>query len=112
MFLKIYQTEEVEEVKVVQKTEEDITKEYLTAAKRLDDAKLVVLDFVKYRLSCILLFLFKYELFSSCAIELVLLLICWCLGRGLDTSYKLNQSELSSHFLFEIVTLEKVKLTI
>ncbi|KAL1822299.1 hypothetical protein DCAR_0310126 [Daucus carota subsp. sativus] len=44
---KIYQTEEVEEVKVVQKTEEDITKEYLTAAKRLDDAKLVLRRFIK-----------------------------------------------------------------
>lgn len=44
---KLYQTEEVEEVKVVQKTEDDINKEYQTAAKRLDDAKLVLRRFIK-----------------------------------------------------------------
>jgi len=44
---KIYQPKEVEEVKVVPKTEEDIVKEYHTAAKRLDDAKLVLRRFIK-----------------------------------------------------------------
>ncbi|KAM7504889.1 hypothetical protein LguiB_003793 [Lonicera macranthoides] len=44
---KIYQPKEVEEVKVVQKTEEDIVKEYQTAAKRLDNAKLVLKRFIK-----------------------------------------------------------------
>ncbi|KAK1392197.1 50S ribosomal protein L9, chloroplastic [Heracleum sosnowskyi] len=44
---KLYQTEEVEEVKVVQKTEDDVNKEYQTAAKRLDDAKLVLRRFIK-----------------------------------------------------------------
>ncbi|XP_063934996.1 uncharacterized protein LOC108226468 isoform X3 [Daucus carota subsp. sativus] len=38
---KIHQTDGIEEVKVVMKNEEDINKEYHTAAKRLDDAKLV-----------------------------------------------------------------------
>lgn len=44
---KIYQPKEVEEVKVVHKTEEDITKEYQIAAKRLDSAKLVLRRFIK-----------------------------------------------------------------
>ncbi|KAM7490279.1 hypothetical protein LguiA_033200 [Lonicera macranthoides] len=44
---KIYQPKEVEEVKVVRKTEEDIVKEYQTAAKRLDNAKLVLRRFIK-----------------------------------------------------------------
>ncbi|GFY84059.1 ribosomal protein L9/RNase H1 [Actinidia rufa] len=38
---KIYQPKEVEEVKVVKKTDEDKMKEYQAAAKRLDGAKLV-----------------------------------------------------------------------
>ncbi|CAK9151594.1 unnamed protein product [Ilex paraguariensis] len=44
---KIYQPKEVEEVKVVSKTEEDIMKEYQTAAKYLDSAKLVLRRFIK-----------------------------------------------------------------
>ncbi|KAE9464718.1 hypothetical protein C3L33_03368, partial [Rhododendron williamsianum] len=39
---KIYEPKEVEEVKVVKKTDEDHMKEYQTAAKRLDNAKLVL----------------------------------------------------------------------
>lgn len=43
---KIYQPKEVEEVKVVvPKTEEDTMKEYQTAARRLDSAKLVLRKF-------------------------------------------------------------------
>lgn len=40
-FGQIYEPKEVEEVKVVKKTDEDHMKEYQTAAKRLDNAKLV-----------------------------------------------------------------------
>lgn len=39
---KIYEPKEVEEVKVVKKTDEDHMKEYQMAAKRLDNAKLVL----------------------------------------------------------------------
>ncbi|KAI8565082.1 hypothetical protein RHMOL_Rhmol03G0233100 [Rhododendron molle] len=39
---KIYEPKEIEEVKVVKKTDEDHMKEYQTAAKRLDNAKLVL----------------------------------------------------------------------
>lgn len=42
---KIYEPKEVEEVKVVKKTDEDHMKEYHTAAKRLDNAKLVLRRF-------------------------------------------------------------------
>ncbi|KAK9056730.1 hypothetical protein SSX86_024093 [Deinandra increscens subsp. villosa] len=38
---KLYQPKEVEEVKVIPKTEEDTIKEYLKAARRLENAKLV-----------------------------------------------------------------------
>ncbi|KAF7148370.1 hypothetical protein RHSIM_Rhsim03G0210600 [Rhododendron simsii] len=41
-FGQIYEPKEVEEVKVVKKTDEDHMKEYQTAAKRLDNAKLVL----------------------------------------------------------------------
>lgn len=44
---KIYEPKEVEEVKVLPKTEEDTMKEYQTAAIRLDNAKLVLRRFVK-----------------------------------------------------------------
>ncbi|KAL8238203.1 hypothetical protein R6Q59_019284 [Mikania micrantha] len=44
---KIYQPMEVEEVKVVPKTEEDTMKEYLKAARRLENAKLVLRRFIK-----------------------------------------------------------------
>ncbi|XP_071726128.1 uncharacterized protein [Rutidosis leptorrhynchoides] len=45
---KIYQPKEVEEVKkVVPKTEEDVMKEYRTAAKRLENAKLVLRKYIK-----------------------------------------------------------------
>ncbi|KAK3034724.1 hypothetical protein RJ639_032677 [Escallonia herrerae] len=44
---KIYQPQEVEEAKVVQKTEKDEMKEYHKAATRLDNAKLVLRRFVK-----------------------------------------------------------------
>ncbi|XP_017256920.1 uncharacterized protein LOC108226468 isoform X2 [Daucus carota subsp. sativus] len=44
---KIHQTDGIEEVKVVMKNEEDINKEYHTAAKRLDDAKLVLKRYIK-----------------------------------------------------------------
>uniref|UniRef100_A0A5B6YGU8 Large ribosomal subunit protein bL9c n=1 Tax=Davidia involucrata TaxID=16924 RepID=A0A5B6YGU8_DAVIN len=44
---KIYQPKEVEEVKEVPKTKEDKMKEYQTAAKRLDSAKLVLRRFIK-----------------------------------------------------------------
>ncbi|KAA8529135.1 hypothetical protein F0562_034066 [Nyssa sinensis] len=44
---KIYQPKEVEEVKEVPKTKEDTMKEYQTAAKRLDSAKLVLRRFIK-----------------------------------------------------------------
>ncbi|KAK6936662.1 Ribosomal protein L9, N-terminal [Dillenia turbinata] len=43
---KIYQTKEVEEVKVAPKTEEDKMKEYQTAATRLDNALLVLRRFI------------------------------------------------------------------
>ncbi|KAL7003631.1 hypothetical protein U1Q18_004782 [Sarracenia purpurea var. burkii] len=45
---KIYQPKEVEEVKVVKKTDEDTMKEYHTAAKRLDSAKLVLRRFSNF----------------------------------------------------------------
>nr|XP_043621720.1 50S ribosomal protein L9-like [Erigeron canadensis] len=44
---KIYQPKEVEEVKVVHKTEEDTMKEYRTAAIRLENAKLVLRKYIK-----------------------------------------------------------------
>lgn len=44
---KIYQPEEVQEVKVVKETQEDKMKEYQSAAKRLDNAKLVLRRFIK-----------------------------------------------------------------
>lgn len=44
---KIYQCEEEEKVKVVRETEEDKMEEYLAAAKRLDNAKLVLRRFFK-----------------------------------------------------------------
>ncbi|KAI3675237.1 hypothetical protein L1987_84823 [Smallanthus sonchifolius] len=44
---KIYQPQEVEEVKVVTKTEEDTMKEYQKAARRLENAKLVLRRFIK-----------------------------------------------------------------
>ncbi|KAI3697343.1 hypothetical protein L6452_30301 [Arctium lappa] len=44
---KIYQPKEVEEVKVVPKTEEDTMKEYRTAARRLENARLVLRRFIK-----------------------------------------------------------------
>ncbi|KAK9288362.1 hypothetical protein L1049_016815 [Liquidambar formosana] len=44
---KIYQPKEVEEIKVVKDTEEDRMKEYQSAAKRLDNARLVLRRFIK-----------------------------------------------------------------
>ncbi|KVI10726.1 Ribosomal protein L9 [Cynara cardunculus var. scolymus] len=44
---KLYQRKEVEEVKVVPKTEEDTMKEYRTAARRLENARLVLRRFIK-----------------------------------------------------------------
>lgn len=44
---KIYQPKEVEEVKVVPKTEEDTMKEYQKAARRLENAKLVLRRYIK-----------------------------------------------------------------
>ncbi|GJT32531.1 ribosomal protein L9/RNase H1 [Tanacetum coccineum] len=44
---KIYQPKEVEEIKVVPKTEEDTMKEYLKAARRLEKAKLVLRRYIK-----------------------------------------------------------------
>ncbi|KAI3695534.1 hypothetical protein L1987_78531 [Smallanthus sonchifolius] len=44
---KIHQPKEVEEVKVVPKTEEDTMKEYQKAARRLENAKLVLRRFIK-----------------------------------------------------------------
>lgn len=44
---KIYQPKEVEEVKIVPKTEEDTMKEYRTAARRLENAKLVLRRYIK-----------------------------------------------------------------
>ncbi|KAK3008533.1 hypothetical protein RJ639_013272 [Escallonia herrerae] len=44
---KIYQPQEVEEAKVVQKTKKDEMKEYQKAATRLDNAELVLRRFVK-----------------------------------------------------------------
>ncbi|KAF8413365.1 hypothetical protein HHK36_001346 [Tetracentron sinense] len=44
---KIYQPEEVETVTVVPKSKEDKIKEYHTAAKRLDNARLVLRRFIK-----------------------------------------------------------------
>ncbi|KAK9267600.1 hypothetical protein L1049_010030 [Liquidambar formosana] len=44
---KIYQPKEVEEIKVVKETEENKKKEYQSAAKRLDNARLVLRRFIK-----------------------------------------------------------------
>ncbi|GMH19520.1 hypothetical protein Nepgr_021361 [Nepenthes gracilis] len=44
---KIYEPKEVEEVKVANDSKEDKMKEYITAAKRLDNAKLVLKRFIK-----------------------------------------------------------------
>lgn len=44
---KIYQPKEVEEIKVVPKTEEDTMKENLKAARRLEKAKLVLRRYIK-----------------------------------------------------------------
>ncbi|GAB4829211.1 hypothetical protein Ancab_018877 [Ancistrocladus abbreviatus] len=44
---KIFEPKEVDEVKVVKDSKEDMVKEYIAAAKRLDNAKLVLRRYIK-----------------------------------------------------------------